>query len=255
MGGESHDSGKPESRNAWMAPWHFSQEETGQAMDDALELACGARTAHAAPNQPDDDDTTPDGHRPHEWIILENGSTGARAYVRTTTDTPGNGLPSARITSVLLTADDPNMGGGMKAGDLTDLPLAQIQTAITWSIRERHGQDHAIMRDTGTEPWPPSRPLRESGLTGTGFLALVARQYLAIERDDPDENPVMRMAEINHVSRSTVRRWLAAARKAVLLKPRPRGRRPRRILHDPQATSKDGRPTDETHRRQRLRSI
>lgn len=145
------------------------------------------------------------------WVRIRNVNTGERVLLRLQ-DGPESNIA---ITSLIV----PHRGvRALTGADLRDIPVAALSAAFTANEVRRNAP---IRRKTiliNDYPLPdPLAPLPDAERSDT-FLALVARQYEALEQDG-QRPTIAAMAALNGRPESTVRRWVSQARKARLLAP------------------------------------
>ena len=146
------------------------------------------------------------------WTAIRNTETGARVLLRLQRGADGD----VAITSVVVPWD----AGRVLAGvDLRDVPVAALAAAFTADEHQGQAQMRRSIALTGEGDLPdPLDPLPEADRSPR-FLALVARQYEALEATSGPGGVVDALATLNGKPLSTVRRWIAQARKQRLLAP------------------------------------
>lgn len=151
------------------------------------------------------------------WVVINNRDTGEEVLLRLQHDAEGN----VTVTSVAVPYDG---GRTLTGADLRDIPVAALAAVFTADEMRGHAAMMRALALMGNDALPDPLAALPEGGQSQEFLALVARQYEALEgQHGPATSEAM--AKLNGRPASTVRRWIAQARKAKLLPPAMPGRR------------------------------
>lgn len=153
-----------------------------------------------------------------KWFRLHNVDTDAEVIVRM----QSAGAPTfvQDVTAVIV----PFVAGRTLTGtDLRNVPVQAIGTAYTKWEQEGHFKMRIGLALNGQERPDPLAPLPPAS-GKPDFAALVALQFLEVEKKHPKENPAKVMQRLNkrdgeETPLSTVQRWITRARKYGFLPP------------------------------------
>lgn len=207
----------------WVEVEHLPDKEQA-----ALEATIGSRLTYddLAPDEVrrEGADTFPNGARAmlvmgHQWVRLRNADTDTEVIVRLQYSDGDD--QSVSVSSVVVPFDAANEPTGAM---LRTIPVAAIGAAYTRRRLEGTANLHITLTLGEGIKEDPLAPLPAAS-GKPEFAARVARQYLAVERAQPDVKPVDAMRSINDAPLSTVQRWVTRARKYGFLPPStPRAR-------------------------------
>lgn len=198
--------------------------------DNELELTLG--TGITRKDLEDDDyvdiDGWPTPHTPRarallnsSWAHVRSTETGVDVWLRLQrgsdqTTLNGGSVPTRTVTAVAYPL---TLGRELTGADMRALPLQAIAAAYTRYDLEDAQRNIVAMVLRGANVRPPLDPLPPSDRSDI-WLALVAKQYQEIEKQQPDKNTAAVMQEINGVeSRRTVQSWITRARRKGFLPP------------------------------------
>ena len=155
----------------------------------------------------------------HRWIRIRNMENDMEVMLRLQSR-----MPKSREIYVSAIAVPFQQGREMNGADLRDIPVAAI--AAAYSRRELQdtinvNRMFALGEDMGKNPM--EKLPKPSG--SDRFLALVGRQYDALQEGHPSENIAKLLAERNDTKLPNAQRWIATARKRGFLAPVARGQR------------------------------
>lgn len=157
----------------------------------------------------------------HRWVRLRNKDTGDEMVIRL--QLKGSDAREVYVSAVI----SPFHNGEETTGSqLRALPVSAISAAYT--AQEMGATillNRTLMLGGGRSDWKPTDPLPRGRVTDQSFLARVGEQYDAFAGQYPDDDPVNHMMEVNGAALSTVKKWLTAARKAMMLMPVAAGRK------------------------------
>lgn len=156
----------------------------------------------------------------HRWVRVRNMETDLEVLLRLQSR-----MPESReiyISSIIVPFDQ---GHEISGNDLRDIPVAAIATAYSrHEVQNIIALNRAFALGTSEQTDPMSPLPKASG--SDRFLALVGRQYDAIEQANPGRNIAKLLAEHNNTKLPNAQRWIAAARKRGFLAPAAKGQRP-----------------------------
>lgn len=154
----------------------------------------------------------------HKWLKLRNRETNDNIILRL----QKTNSAEWHVSSVIVPFEHDRQVSGTL---LRSIPTAAIAAAYTaQEIGGTINMNRAIALGEAIKE-DPTKPLPKGRVTDSGFLARIGRQYEALSERQPDADVVQLMAEINGTSLPNVKKWLAAARKNMLLMPVASGRR------------------------------
>ncbi|OXN00850.1 hypothetical protein [Bifidobacterium vansinderenii] len=157
----------------------------------------------------------------HRWVRIKNMENDVEVMLRLQSRMPES--KEIYISAIVVPFQQ---GREMNGADLRDVPVGAIAAAYT--RRELQGtinvnRTFALGDDIKRDPM--EKLPKPSG--SDRFLALVGRQYDALEESHPGESIARLLAEHNGTKLPNAQRWIATARKRGFLTPVARGQRKR----------------------------
>lgn len=149
----------------------------------------------------------------HSWVEIQNEDTDSLVILRLQNYLE-LGEPM-RITSVILPFEGSR---DITGSDLRAIPVAALNAAFNRHEIEGQIKMRIGIALAGSPAGSPLDPLPPASATDR-FAALVARQYMEIERPTGTGNVARRLAELNGAPLPSAQRWIARARKHGYLPP------------------------------------
>lgn len=159
-----------------------------------------------------------------QWRRIRNVDTDVEVLLRLQRDRLDSGAP-VKVSSVVIPFEP---GRDLQGTDVRSIPVAALAAAFTRDTQMSIAYLAIAFALGETERPDPLQPLPAPSARDE-FTALVALQYLALEKQKDKRSIVQRMSELNPDEdgnprpASTVQRWITRARKREMLPP-----------HDPQ---------------------
>ena len=157
----------------------------------------------------------------HRWVRIKNMENDVEVMLRLQSR-----MPESREIYISAVIVPFQQGRAMNGADLRDVPVGAIAAAYTQyqmqgtiNINRTFALGEDINRD------PLEKLPKPSG--SDRFLALVGRQYDALQDVHPGENIAKLLASLNNTKLPNAQRWIATARKRGFLAPIARGQRKR----------------------------
>lgn len=156
----------------------------------------------------------------HRWVRIRNMETDLEVELRLQSRMPES--REVYIAAIIIPFDQ---GRELNGNDLRDIPVAAIAAAYSrHEVQKIILINRAFVLGTSAPSNPMDKLPKASG--SDRFLALVGRQYDALEESHPGQNIARLLADHNGTKLPNAQRWIATARKRGFLAPVSRGQRP-----------------------------